>query len=163
MKTLYTKPLKNNNTSSIFSFFNKNKSYKDTLLNETVFKKYPYMANVTYEKSSIYPKTIYMDLFNTPVITNPIFVAINSYDDYLKNLLDLQKLLYYATNPTYDFKLPDGTPVKIDDNYMQIGNTLVPINMSEAKFASLSSSTKNHLNDIFIIIDSMNNVTAYAA
>lgn len=167
MKTLYTKPLKNNNTSSIFSnLFNKNTSFKDTVLNNTVFKKYPYMsANsaTTYTMTSIYPKTIYSDLLTKTIVTNPVFVVLNTYDDYSDGLIDLQKKLYYLGNPTYDFKLSDGTPVKIDSNYIQIGNTLVPMNLSKTKFDVMSDVTKEQLNDIFIIIDDMNNITAYAA
>lgn len=182
MKTVYGKPLKVNNTNTntnIFStlFGTKATSFKDTLLNNTAFKKYPYMkypfissggfpasAVKTYTTTSIYPKSMYMSLINTtPVYYNPGVVYINTYDDYLKNLVKLQDLLYYAANPTYDFKLADGTPVKIDSNYIQIGNKLIPMSITKDMFNSLSTATKTAINDIFVLIDSANNVTVYTA
>lgn len=193
MKTIYT-PFTNNTKKTISdynnsynalkehksflnSYFGIKPSFKDTLLNNTIYTKYPYMKSVaapTYSTYSYVPKSnIYTSpyVYNTeykytPLVNSHVTIDINHYFDYsfyTNKLKDLKSKLFYAANPTYDFKLADGTPVKINGHYMIIGTEFVPFAITEHAFSGLSKKTINAINDIFIFIDENDDVTVYAA
>lgn len=68
---------------------------------------------------------------------------------------------FYSLNPfkkDYDFKLPDGTPVKMFDDEIQIGYDLIPLNnFTKSVYDELSEMCKKKIIDITINIARKNN------
>ena len=62
-------------------------------------------------------------------------------------------LLHKNGGDTYDFKLDDGTPVKLFDDELQIGYELFPLNEGTMfLYNTLSESSKKNIIDIYINI-----------
>ena len=64
-------------------------------------------------------------------------------------------MLYNLKNekPMYDFKLYDGTPVKMFSDEIQIGYDLIPLTgFTREYYNSLSENTRKHIIDITIDI-----------
>lgn len=60
---------------------------------------------------------------------------------------------YKREKPSYDFKLADGTPVKMFSDEIQIGYDLIPLNnFTKAYYDLLSEDTRKHIIDIYIDI-----------
>lgn len=60
---------------------------------------------------------------------------------------------YKREKPSYDFKLYDGTPVKMFSDEIQIGYDLIPLNnFTKAYYDLLSEDTRKHIIDIYIDI-----------
>lgn len=73
--------------------------------------------------------------------------ALKKLNDYCKNKYGYKKL--------YDFKLPDGTPVKEYQNFIQIGYNLIP---KDNMYYYLNHLNKKQENTINIFINIINNV-----
>lgn len=75
----------------------------------------------------------------------------NDYDD----VFDAIKYIYgyKKEKPLYDFKLADGTPVKMFSDEIQIGYDLIPLtSFTREYYGMLSESTRKHIIDITIDI-----------
>lgn len=60
---------------------------------------------------------------------------------------------YKREKPSYDFKLPDGTPVKMFSDEIQIGYDLIPLNnFTKSYYDLLSEDARKHIIDIYIDI-----------
>ena len=87
------------------------------------------------------------DVENYDIATN-FELTMKKLDDYYKERYGYKKL--------YDFKLPDGTPVKEYQNFIQIGYKLIPKNNIRNTLNSLTDREKIVINTFIITINNMN-------
>lgn len=71
--------------------------------------------------------------------------AMKKLDDYYKEKYGYKKL--------YDFKLPDGTPVKEYQNFIQIGYNIIPKNNMYYYLNNLRNKEKSVINNFIYIIN----------
>lgn len=71
--------------------------------------------------------------------------AMKKLDDYYKEKYGYKKL--------YDFKLPDGTPVKEYQNFIQIGYNIIPKDNMYYYLNNLSEKNKTIINNFIVIIN----------
>ena len=72
-------------------------------------------------------------------------LAMKKLDDYYKEMMEGEKRYY-------DFKLPDGTPVKEYQNFIQIGYNMIPKKGYRNYFSNLSNKSKTVINNAITII-----------
>lgn len=151
MQTFFT-PI-NKPANNVNFFGTTYKSFKDKVLNDTIFTKFPYMKG---------EKKINLNLIAN---TNPVFVlnqikdptykvnlAFNPYNLFAKNVAKMQEILYYTANPTYDFKIGN-TPVKIGDKYIQIGYAYIPTYATADYFNKLNTEDLEKVLEVLQLID----------
>ena len=84
------------------------------------------------------------DVPNYDIATN-FERAMKKLDEYYKEKIGYKKL--------YDFRLPDGTPVKEYQNYIQIGYKIIPKNNIRYTLNNLSDRDKKVINNFIFIIN----------
>lgn len=150
-------------------------TYKNWLLNDTVFKKYPYLkSDATHS-----PTPLYRDISYAGPLDGILFDSKTAYDmTYLpKSLLSsgyysktpkynlyydydkIEKLLAdyarskYVEDP-YDFTI-NGIPVTICGTYIRIGNSIIPKGAGFGYFNSLTPEIKKEINIVINITINM--------
>lgn len=119
----------------------------DDIISANVIKNNPYFDSIPSTTKS---KTINIDIHlgkKSPKYDKKSF----DYGDIFNAL----KTIYNLKNekPMYDFKLYDGTPVKMFSDEIQIGYDLIPLTgFTREYYNSLSESTRKHIIDITIDI-----------
>lgn len=79
-------------------------------------------------------------------------LAMKKLDDYAKLRRDYRK-------PLYDFRLPDGTPVKEYGNFIQVGYKLIP-KYNRGYIMSLPCEEKTIINNVIIMINNNTEINA---
>lgn len=120
----------------------------DNIISSNVMKNNPWFANIETPKRKK-DININIDITRKPKKTY-------TYDsiDY-GDIFDMIKFIYdyKREKPSYDFKLPDGTPVKMFSDEIQIGYDLIPLTgLTRAFYDTLSESSRKHIIDIYIDI-----------
>lgn len=127
---------------------NNNENYSkiiDNIISANIRKNNPWMEqqksgtkNINIDIDIRRPKKVYKLDFND---YGDIFDAIKYIYDYKKE------------KPLYDFKLADGTPVKMFSDEIQIGYDLIPLtSFTREYYDMLSEDTRKHIIDITIDI-----------
>lgn len=120
----------------------------DNIISSNVMKNNPWFANIETPKRKK-DININIDITSKPKKTY-------TYDsiDY-GDIFDMIKFIYdyKREKPSYDFKLPDGTPVKMFSDEIQIGYDLIPLTgLTRTFYDTLSESSRKHIIDIYIDI-----------
>lgn len=93
----------------------------------------------------------------------PFAKKVENYNLATEFELAMMKLDNYAktqrVKSLYDFRLPDGTPVKEYGNFIQVGYNLIP-KYDRGYFSNIGKAEKNIINNIIVVI---NNDTRYNA
>lgn len=136
MKTYtFTLPKKNNSANN----------YKESLADK-ILNAYPWLGGKTE------PKTEIIDLYLSDN-TIPKFYTVN---DFLTNKYNLESEFFKALNSLssyakdYDFEDEFGTPIRIFDNFVQIGYEVIPITPGSLNY--LKQKTKKTIIDITVKI-----------
>ena len=121
----------------------------DNIISSNVIKNNPWFATIDETPKRKKNININIDITHKPKKTY-------TYDniDY-GNIFDMIKVIYNykCEKPSYDFKLPDGTPVKMFSDEIQIGYDLIPLTgFTRAIYDSLSESSRKRIIDIYIDI-----------
>ena len=121
----------------------------DNIISSNVIKNNPWFATINETPKRKKDININIDITRKPKKTY-------TYDsiDY-GDIFDAIKFIYdyKREKPSYDFKLYDGTPVKMFSDEIQIGYDLIPLNnFTKAYYDLLSEDTRKHIIDIYIDI-----------
>ena len=121
----------------------------DNIISSNVIKNNPWFATIDETPKRKKNININIDITRKPKKTY-------TYDniDY-GDIFDMIKFIYdyKCEKPSYDFKLPDGTPVKMFSDEIQIGYDLIPLTgFTRAIYNSLSESSRKRIIDIYIDI-----------
>ena len=121
----------------------------DNIISSNVIKNNPWFATIDETPKRKKNININIDITRKPKKT----YTYNSID--YGDIFDMIKFIYdyKCEKPSYDFKLPDGTPVKMFSDEIQIGYDLIPLTgFTREYYNSLSESTRKHIIDITIDI-----------
>lgn len=143
----YTFKLPKNNSNINYSYNNNSEYELKSIIASNIASKYPWFdapTSKTYIKTT-YKKPTFFD-FDTDYIK-----AINILDNYAAKKYNKQYLTFSDGIDEYDFEI-DGTPVRIFDDMIQIGNHMIAKNMSHSYYINLSPSIKKIILDITIKI-----------
>jgi hypothetical protein len=148
---------KKNNPSN---FINNASAYIDSLVLSNLKRTAPYLfgksiAGDKLEDGKTYTFTKKAKKNNKTIdITISGLKAKNAYTpDYDTFEKAVNYLLHKNGGDTYDFKLDDGTPVKLFDDELQIGYELFPLTEGTMfLYKTLSESSKKNIIDIYINI-----------
>lgn len=136
--TFYTKKTNNNTIPS-----NNYSKILSDIISANILKANPYFENITPKKTKNID--IEIEIEKKPTYT----FKDNQYEEILK-AIDI----FYTTlidTDTYDFKLPDGTPVKKFNNEIQIGLDLIPLNKFTGKiYEYLKDMNKDKIYEFYI-------------
>lgn len=131
---------------------NTNNTYSEILsdiISSNIKKNNPWFADI--KETPKHTKTINIDIDLTRKPKKTYTYETLDYGDIfdiLKSIYD-----YKHEKPAYDFKLADGTPVKMFSDEIQIGYDLIPLNgLTKAYYDVLSEDTRKHIIDIYIDI-----------
>lgn len=121
----------------------------DNIISSNVIKNNPWFATIDETPKRKKNININIDITRKPKKTY-------TYDniDY-GDIFDMIKFIYdyKCEKPSYDFKLHDGTPVKMFSDEIQIGYDLIPLTgFTRAIYDSLSESSRKQIIDIYIDI-----------
>lgn len=121
----------------------------DNIISSNVIKNNPWFATINETPKRKKDININIDITRKPKKTY-------TYDniDY-GDIFDMIKFIYNykCEKPSYDFKLHDGTPVKMFSDEIQIGYDLIPLTgFTRAIYDSLSESSRKQIIDIYIDI-----------
>ena len=121
----------------------------DNIISSNVIKNNPWFATINETPKRKKEININIDITRKPKKTY-------TYDniDY-GDIFDMIKFIYNykCEKPSYDFKLPGGTPVKMFSDEIQIGYDLIPLTgFTRAIYDSLSESSRKQIIDIYIDI-----------
>ena len=136
--TFYTTNNDNKNTSNNYS-----KTLSDIIF-ANVLKANPYLADADEPKKE---KKINIDI---EITKSPKYTY---QDDQYEGILKTIDLFYSSLvdGDTYDFKLPDGTPVKKFGNEIQIGLELIPLNKFTSKiYEYLKKMSKKQVYEFYV-------------
>jgi len=131
---------------------NTNNNYSEILsdiISSNIKKNNSWFADI--EKTPKRTKTINIDIDLTRKPKKTYTYETLDYGD----IFDVLKFIYDYKNekPAYDFKLADGTPVKMFSDEIQIGYDLIPLNsLTKSYYDLLSEDTRKHIIDIYIDI-----------
>lgn len=121
----------------------------DNIISSNVIKNNPWFATIEETPKRKKNININIDITRKPKKT----YTYNSID--YGDIFDMIKFIYdyKCEKPSYDFKLPDGTPVKMFSDEIQIGYDLIPLTgFTRAIYDSLSESSRKRIIDIYIDI-----------
>ena len=121
----------------------------DNIISSNVIKNNPWFATIDETPKRKKNININIDITRKPKKT----YTYNSID--YGDIFDMIKFIYdyKCEKPSYDFKLPDGTPVKMFSDEIQIGYDLIPLTgFTHAIYDSLSESSRKRIIDIYIDI-----------
>lgn len=152
--TINKKNTSSNNTSS-------NTSYINALISSNLKKAVPYLFGTIdddyREEIVITPKkpkkTIDIDITikNKPKAKKYTSLNFEDYSDFMKAIEYLSSIDSY--DDSADFYLPDGTPVRIFEDEIQIGYELISFRkMNKNMFANMTSKSKKAIIDIYFNI-----------
>lgn len=133
-----TNDIKNNNSSNNYS------QILDDIISANILKANPYFAEFETPKKS---KTINIDI----EITKTPKCTIK--DDQYEAVLKAIELFYSKSisKDIYDFKLPDGTPVKKFHDEIQIGYELFPLNsLTDKIYEYLKDMNKEKVIEFYV-------------
>lgn len=121
----------------------------DNIISSNVIKNNPWFATINETPKRKKDININIDITRKPKKTY-------TYDniDY-GDIFDMIEFIYNykCEKPSYDFKLPGGTPVKMFSDEIQIGYDLIPLTgFTRAIYDSLSESSRKQIIDIYIDI-----------
>jgi len=136
--TFYTKKTNNNTTPS-----NDYSKILSDIISSNILKANPYFADIEKPKS----KKVNIDI---EITKKPTYTFK---DDQYEGILNAIDLFYNSLieKDTYDFKLPDGTPVKKFGNEIQIGLDLFPLNkFTEKIYDYLKDMNKEKIYEFYI-------------
>ena len=136
--TFYTKKTDNNTIPS-----NNYSKILSDIISANILKANPYFEDITPKKT----KNINVEI---EIEKKPMYTfKDNQYEEILK-AIDI----FYTTlidTDTYDFKLPDGTPVKKFNNEIQIGLDLIPLNnLTNKIYEYLKKMNKEKVYEFYI-------------
>lgn len=147
----------NNTTKSTNTNNSNNNELLSTLLNADLLSRINNINSYIFEKKS--PKITTYEYTKKPNRTIDINIDINkgtikpnkpTFDEFCKAFSYLMSSDSYDT---YDFKLDDGTPIKLFADEIQIGYELIPLcEGSKRIYDMLSDSRKKEIIDIYINI-----------
>lgn len=121
----------------------------DNIISSNVIKNNPWFATIEETPKRKKNININIDITRKPKKT----YTYNSID--YGDIFDMIKFIYdyKCEKPSYDFKLPGGTPVKMFSDEIQIGYDLIPLTgFTRAIYDSLSESSRKRIIDIYIDI-----------
>ena len=121
----------------------------DNIISSNVIKNNPWFATIDETPKRKKNININIDITRKPKKT----YTYNSID--YGDIFDMIKFIYdyKCEKPSYDFKLPDGTPVKMFSDEIQIGYDLIPLTgFTRVIYDSLSESSRKRIIDIYIDI-----------
>ena len=121
----------------------------DNIISSNVIKNNPWFATIDETPKRKKDININIDITRKPKKT----YTYNSID--YGDIFDMIKFIYdyKCEKPSYDFKLHDGTPVKMFSDEIQIGYDLIPLTgFTRAIYDSLSESSRKRIIDIYIDI-----------
>lgn len=121
----------------------------DNIISSNVIKNNPWFATIDETPKRKKDININIDITRKPKKT----YTYNSID--YGDIFDIIKFIYdyKCEKPSYDFKLHDGTPVKMFSDEIQIGYDLIPLTgFTRAIYDSLSESSRKRIIDIYIDI-----------
>lgn len=121
----------------------------DNIISSNIIKNNPWFATIEETPKRKKNININIDITRKPKKT----YTYNSID--YGDIFDMIKFIYdyKCEKPSYDFKLPDGTPVKMFSDEIQIGYDLIPLTgFTRAIYDSLSESSRKRIIDIYIDI-----------
>lgn len=121
----------------------------DNIISSNVIKNNPWFATIDETPKRKKNININIDITRKPKKT----YTYNSID--YGDIFDMIKFIYdyKCEKPSYDFKLPGGTPVKMFSDEIQIGYDLIPLTgFTRAIYDSLSESSRKQIIDIYIDI-----------
>ena len=121
----------------------------DNIISSNVIKNNPWFATIDETPKRKKNININIDITRKPKKT----YTYNSID--YGDIFDIIKFIYdyKCEKPSYDFKLHDGTPVKMFSDEIQIGYDLIPLTgFTRAIYDSLSESSRKRIIDIYIDI-----------
>lgn len=121
----------------------------DNIISSNVIKNNPWFATIDETPKRKKNININIDITRKPKKT----YTYNSID--YGDIFDMIKFIYdyKCEKPSYDFKLHDGTPVKMFSDEIQIGYDLIPLTgFTRAIYDSLSESSRKRIIDIYIDI-----------
>lgn len=136
--TFYTKKTNNNTTPS-----NNYSKILSDIISANILKANPYFEEITPKKTKNF--NIEIEIEKKPTYTFE--------DDQYEGILKAIDLFYSGLidENTYDFKLPDGTPVKKFGNEIQIGLDLIPLNkFTEKIYEYLKDMNKKKIYEFYI-------------
>ena len=136
--TFYTKKTDNNTIPS-----NNYSKILSDIISTNILKANPYFENITSKKTKNID--IEIEIEKKPTYTFK--------DDQYEEILKAIDLFYSGLigTDTYDFKLPDGTPVKKFNNEIQIGFDLIPLNkFTEKVYEYLKDINKDKIYEFYI-------------
>lgn len=131
---------------------NTNNTYSEILsdiISSNIKKNNPWFADI--KETPKRTKTINIDIDLTRKPKKTYTYETLDYGD----IFDVLKFIYdyKQEKPSYDFKLADGTPVKMFSDEIQIGYDLIPLNsLTKSYYDLLSEDTRKHIIDIYIDI-----------
>ena len=154
----YTFDLNKKNNKNTFNTPSNASSYIDNLISLNLKKTMPYIFGDTgfdeNEDIIIIPKSTSKKTKKTIDIDITIPGKSSkkpTYAEFTKAFLHLLNTSDYAD--TFDFKLDDGTPIKLFDDEIQIGYELIPLNEGTKKiYDILSANRAKEIIDIYINI-----------
>lgn len=127
---------------------NNNENYSkiiDNIISANIRKNNPWMEQ---QKSSTRNINIDIDIHRPKKVYTLDFNDYGDIFDAIKYIYDYKK-----KKPLYDFKLADGTPVKMFSDEIQIGYDLIPLtSFTREYYDMLSEDTRKHIIDITIDI-----------
>ena len=136
--TFYTKKTNNNTTPS-----NNYSKILSDIISANILKANPYFKETAPKKTKNF--NIEIEIEKKPTYTFE--------DDQYEGILKAIDLFYSGLidNDTYDFKLPDGTPVKKFGNEVQIGLDLIPLNkLTNKMYEYLKKMNKKKIYEFYI-------------
>lgn len=131
---------------------NPNNTYSEILsdiISSNIKKNNPWLADFEETPKRTKNININIDITRKPKKTYTYnSISYGDIFDAIKFIYD-----YKREKPSYDFKLADGTPVKMFSDEIQIGYDLIPLNnFTKAYYDLLSEDTRKHIIDIYIDI-----------
>lgn len=136
--TFYTKKTNDNTTPS-----NNYSKILSDIISANILKANPYFEEATPKKTKNF--NIEIEIEKKPTYTFE--------DDQYEGILKAIDLFYSGLidDDTYDFKLPDGTPVKKFGNEVQIGLDLIPLNkLTNKMYEYLKKMNKKKIYEFYI-------------
>lgn len=127
----------------------------DNIILNNMLKANPYLADM-FENETITTKTPKSKTIDIDITIEHPYTKNTEYDG-IKKCIEY----FYANHPfkkDYDFKLPDGTPVKLYSDEIQIGYDLIPLNgFTKKVYDALSEECKKNIVEITIELQKKNN------
>lgn len=151
-KTKYTFNLNNHKSNNVSDI-----DYLNNLINDNIVKNNPYLVDNGYKVADEIANSILSEIFTYSKPKPKKTTTTITFNLKKKEPTDILEMLGLITNKSkieniFDYLLPDGTPVKIFDDRIQIGFTTIPLFASNGFYSSLGETTKKHITETYIIL-----------